>query len=130
MGNLVAFNIENGVHALGVALGSEVFKLNEAERAQVTRCVVKASAGRVPIDHQLGRRRHRPRGVLHREAEALGADALMVIPPSSFPVSAEEILDYYQAIDPPSASPSCCRTCRRLRSRRASRSRSPRPAAT
>src|SRR5947209_5751505 len=46
---LVEFNIEVGVHGLGVALGSEVFRLTEAERRQVTRIVVDQARGRVPI---------------------------------------------------------------------------------
>ncbi|RYY13906.1 MAG: dihydrodipicolinate synthase family protein, partial [Alphaproteobacteria bacterium] len=49
LANLVEFNIRAGVHGLGVALGSEVFKFNEAERAQVTACVIKAANRRVPI---------------------------------------------------------------------------------
>ena len=99
MGNLVAFNIKNGVHALGVALGSEIFKLNEAERAQVTRVVIKEAAGRVPIVINSGAAGTDLAVFYSKSAEALGADALMVIPPSFFPVSAEEILAYYQAID-------------------------------
>src|SRR5207302_8227063 len=46
---LVEFNIGAGVHGLGVALGSEVFRLSEAERRQVTRIVVDQVRGRVPI---------------------------------------------------------------------------------
>ena len=46
---LIEFNIAGGVHGLGVANGSEVFKLTEAERAQVVRCVVDAVRGRVPV---------------------------------------------------------------------------------
>jgi dihydrodipicolinate synthase/N-acetylneuraminate lyase len=38
--SLIDFNIDAGVHGLGVALGSEVFKLSEAERDHVTRLVV------------------------------------------------------------------------------------------
>ena len=47
--HLVEFNIAAGVHGLGVALGSEVFKLSEAERDQVTRIVVDEVRGRVPV---------------------------------------------------------------------------------
>ncbi len=42
---LVEFNLAAGVHGLGVALGSEVFKLSEAERKQVTRIVGQGSDG-------------------------------------------------------------------------------------
>ena len=47
--NLIEFNIAAGVHGLGVALGSEIFKLTEGERAQVTRRVVTTAGGRVPV---------------------------------------------------------------------------------
>ena len=99
MANLVEFNIRAGVHALGVALGSEIFKLNEAERAQVTRCVIKAAAGRIPIVINSGAAGTDLAVFYSKSAEALGADALMVIPPSFFPVGPDEILDYYKAID-------------------------------
>ena len=38
---LVEFNVQAGVHGLGVALGSEIVALSEAERQQVTRTVVQ-----------------------------------------------------------------------------------------
>ncbi len=47
--SLVEFNLATGVHGLGVALGSEVFKLSEAERELVTRVVVSQVGGRVPV---------------------------------------------------------------------------------
>ncbi|WP_375451348.1 dihydrodipicolinate synthase family protein [uncultured Devosia sp.] len=99
LANLVDFNIDAGVHGLGVALGSEIFKFNEAERAQVTACVIRAAAGRVPIVINTGAAGTDLAIHYSRAAEAAGADALMVIPPSFMPVSAEEIFDYYLAID-------------------------------
>jgi 4-hydroxy-tetrahydrodipicolinate synthase len=35
--SLIDFNVKAGVHGLGVALGSEIFKFSEAERDLVTR---------------------------------------------------------------------------------------------
>ena len=46
---LIDFNLDAGVHGLGVALGSEIFKLAEAERDQVTTIVVEQVNGRVPV---------------------------------------------------------------------------------
>ncbi|HMN29813.1 MAG TPA: dihydrodipicolinate synthase family protein, partial [Caldilineaceae bacterium] len=46
---LVEFDISAGVHGIGVALGSEIFKLSEAERDQVTRIVVDQVRGRIPV---------------------------------------------------------------------------------
>lgn len=99
--NLVEFNIGAGVHGLGVALGSEIFKLNEAERAQVTRIAVEATAGRVPMVVNTGAAGTDLAVFYSRSAETAGADALMVPPPLAIlaPASAEEVLGYYQAID-------------------------------
>ena len=97
--NLVEFNVSAGVHGLGVALGSEIFKFTEAERAQITACVVRAGRRRVPIIINTGAAGTDLAISYSKAAEAAGADALMIIPPSFMPASAEEILDYYVAID-------------------------------
>ena len=64
LARLIDFNIAAGVHGLGVALGSEIFKFNEAERDAVTRAVVRAGRGPGAGGDQHRRRRHRPRGLL------------------------------------------------------------------
>src|SRR3954470_8189 len=46
---LIDFNIAAGVHGLGVALGSEIFKFNESERDLLASAVVGHVAGRVPV---------------------------------------------------------------------------------
>ena len=96
--SLIEFNLRAGVHGLGVALGSEVFKLTEAERMAVTGVVVDQVAGRVPVVVNTGA--HGTDLAVHysRMAEENGADALMVLPPSFFPVGADEIVAYYRAI--------------------------------
>ncbi|MCY4116712.1 MAG: dihydrodipicolinate synthase family protein [Caldilineaceae bacterium] len=95
---LIEFNLEAGVHGLGVALGSEVFKLTEAERDAVTGIVVDQVAGRVPVVINTGAQGTDLAVHYSRMAEANGADALMVLPPSFFPVGADEIAAYYRAI--------------------------------
>jgi 4-hydroxy-tetrahydrodipicolinate synthase len=97
--NLIDFNIEAGVHGLGVALGSEVFKFSEAERDLVTKIVVGHVAGRVPVIINTGASGTDLAVQYSKAAERAGADALMVIPPHFMPTSAEEIVDYYRAID-------------------------------
>ena len=96
--SLVDFNIAAGVHGLGVAIGSEVFKFTEAERAQVTSCVVEQVRQRVPVVINTGAGGTALAVHYSRAAEDAGADALMVIPPSFLPAGAAEILDYYKAI--------------------------------
>jgi len=99
LANLVEFNVAAGIHGLGVALGSEIFKFTEAERAQVTACVLTAARRRVSIVINSGAAGTDLAVYYSKAAEAAGADALMVIPPTFMPVSAEEIFDYYVAID-------------------------------
>src|SRR5205809_2073851 len=75
---LVEFNIAAGVHGLGVALGSEIFRLSEAERRQVTRIVVDETRGRVPVVINTGAPGTDLAVLYSRTAEEAGADALMV----------------------------------------------------
>lgn len=95
---LIEFNLDAGVHGLGVALGSEIFKLSEAERDQVTRLVVDQVRGRVPVVINTGAPGTDLARFYSQRAEELGADALMILPPSFMPASPVEVLDYYRAI--------------------------------
>src|SRR5947199_9896160 len=47
--SVVEFNLENGVHGVGLALGSEMLKMTEAERERVTTVVVEQVRRRVPV---------------------------------------------------------------------------------
>lgn len=96
---LIDFNIDAGVHGLGVALGSEIFKLSEAERDHVTRVVVAQVRGRVPVVINTGAPGTDLAVLYSQRAQELGADALMILPPSFMPPSAGEIRDYFQAIN-------------------------------
>jgi len=97
--SLIDFNIDAGIHGLGVALGSEVFKFSEAERAEIVRIVVSQANKRVPVIINTGAAGTHL-AVQHAiAAEKGGADALMIMPPTFFPVGADEIFDYYSAID-------------------------------
>ena len=96
--SLVEFNLKAGVHGLGVALGSEVFKLSEAERDLVTRIVVDQVAERVPVVINTGAAATDLAVLYSKAAEANGADALMIMPPAFLPVGPAEVLEYYRAI--------------------------------
>jgi 4-hydroxy-tetrahydrodipicolinate synthase len=95
---LIEFNLEAGVHGLGVALGSEIFKLNEAERAQMTQIVVDQVNGRVPVVINTGAAGTDLAVYYSQAAEAQGADALMILPPAFMPAGSAEIRGYYRAI--------------------------------
>lgn len=96
--SLIDFNIQAGVHGLGVALGSEIFKLTESERLEVITIVVSQVQGRVPVIINTGANGTDLSIHYSKLAAGLGADALMVMPPSFWPVSADEILDYYKKL--------------------------------
>ena len=96
--NLVEFNIDNGVHGLGVANGSELFKLNEAERDHVVRCVVDAVAGRVPVVISTGAAGTQLAIQYSRQAQEAGADAIMLMPPSFMPIAFEAAVNYYREV--------------------------------
>ena len=102
---LIEFNLDAGVHGLGVALGSEVFKLTEAERARVTRIVVDQVATRAPVVINTGADGARLAVHYSRIAAENGADALMVLPPSFMPAGPDEILACYRAISDEVALP-------------------------
>jgi 4-hydroxy-tetrahydrodipicolinate synthase len=78
----VDFLLRAGVHGMVVlANASEGYAVTDAERARVIACVVRQAAGRVPVvatcNHPstVGAVRYA------REAEELGADAVMLLPP-------------------------------------------------
>jgi 4-hydroxy-tetrahydrodipicolinate synthase len=96
--SLVEFNLGAGVHGLGVALGSEVFKLSEAERDRVTRIVVDQVRKRVPVVINTGAAGTDLAVFYSQAAEHNGADALMIIPPSFMPAGPDEVREYYRAI--------------------------------
>lgn len=83
---------------LGVALGSEIFKLSEAERDHITTIVVDQVNGRIPVVINTGAPGTDLAVLYSQHAETHGADALMILPPAFMPASADEIRDYFRAI--------------------------------
>jgi dihydrodipicolinate synthase/N-acetylneuraminate lyase len=96
--NLVAFLLDAGVHGLGVALGSEVLRLTEAERVLVTQTVVAAVAGRVPV--VINTSGAGTAQALHysRMAREGGADALMLTGPAFLPAGDAGTRSYFKAV--------------------------------
>jgi 4-hydroxy-tetrahydrodipicolinate synthase len=79
---LVEFQIAEGIHGL-VPLGStgEFLSLTREERQEVIETVIATAAGRVPVLVGTGAE-FTPHAVeLSREAQAMGADGLMILPP-------------------------------------------------
>ena len=104
--NLVEAAMGDGVHGLAMfGLASEYYKLTEAERTKLTEWMIQQVNGRVPViisitDHA------REVAVQHgREAVALGADTLMVMPPFFLSPSADAFRRHVEAIASPVAVP-------------------------
>ena len=96
---LVDFQISEGIHGLiALASNGEFLSLDEEERHEVARIVVEAAAGRVPI--VIGTAAENTDHVIRytRDAEALGADAAMVLTPYYCWIDEDEIYTHYRRI--------------------------------
>ena len=94
----VEWLIEQGVHGLGIAMASEVFKLTESERDEVLKSVVTTANRRIPIVMNTGGEGTDVTVHYSRRAEELGADALMIRPTSYIPTTASEHVDYFTTV--------------------------------
>src|SRR3954451_6529103 len=85
-----------GVIVLGTT--GEFLSITDDERTQIVETAVRHVDGRVPV--LIGTMNaHTPNAVRYsREAEALGADGLMILPPYYFTPTDDEIFGYYRAI--------------------------------
>ena len=81
-----------------LALASEGYKLTDAERDDVAGMVIDAVAGRVPVVVSADGPGHMIAVDRARRAEALGASALMVLPPYFVTPDQQNLYDYYRQI--------------------------------
>ena len=96
--NEVEYCIDAGVDGIGVALGSEIFKLNETERIEIIDIVIQAVKDRLPVVINTGAASNKLAIQYSKQAEKQGAYAVMVMPPSFMPVGQEEIFEYFSEI--------------------------------
>jgi 4-hydroxy-tetrahydrodipicolinate synthase len=92
----VDFVIDAGVHGVGLALGSEILKLTEPERVQLIRVVVDQVRGRLPVVVNTGAQASVTAALFSRQAEDLGATAVMCMPPAM--ASSTETRAYFKAV--------------------------------
>src|SRR5438270_13857001 len=79
--NLIEHLLECGAHGLGLfGNASEGYALTSNERAAILKLVVEQVNGRVPLVVSSGHTGTDAAVELSKEAEAMGADALMVLP--------------------------------------------------
>lgn len=88
--------IERGVSALyPCGTTGEVKNLTPEERKAFAECVVKTADGRVPVFVQVGGETTEVTADLARHAYECGADGLGMLTPTYYPLTDEELLDYY-----------------------------------
>jgi 4-hydroxy-tetrahydrodipicolinate synthase len=96
---LVDHLILSGVHGLGLfGNASEGYALTPAERAAILKLVHREVNGRVPIVVSSGHTGANAAVELSKEAQDLGADALMVLPPYYMRTDADGMMFYFDAI--------------------------------
>ena len=95
----VDWQIEDGVHGL-IPLGStgEFLSLTRDERAAVAETVIKQAAGRVPVLIGTAAEWTDEAVEISREAEALGADGVMLVPPYYSSPTDEELTAHFTRV--------------------------------
>ena len=87
-----------GVDGLAIAMVSEIVRLSDSERRDLTLLAVAAAAGRVPVVASVGCESTKASVALAEHAREAGASALMAIPPVVVALPDAQIVDYYRAI--------------------------------
>ena len=95
---LTEFVIDSGADGLGIAMGSEIFKMSESERDLVLKTVVGQVNGRVQVVMHTGAQGTDLALNYSLRAKELGATALMVTPPTVLPVPNDIIVQHYVTI--------------------------------
>jgi 2-keto-3-deoxy-L-arabinonate dehydratase len=96
---LVRFLLESGAHGLGLfGNASEGYTLADDERRELSRVILDEVAGAVPVVISSGHSGTDQAVRLSVEAEAAGASALMVMPPSFMKPDAEGVFQYFKAL--------------------------------
>lgn len=95
----VDWQIDNGVHGLiPVASTGEFLSLSDAERRRVAEITIEQANGRVPVLVGTGAECTWDAVRYSREAEAMGADGVLVIPPFYSTPTDAELFAHYRAI--------------------------------
>ena len=96
---LVQYLLEAGAHGLGLfGNASEGYALRDEERRAILQVVTREVKGRVPLVVSSGHTGTQAAVDLSRQAEDLGADALMVLPPYYMKTDADGLMHYFETI--------------------------------
>lgn len=109
---VVAFTLACGAHGLVAPVNaSEFSSLSDAERQRVAEIVVEEAAGRVPVVIGVSGVSTEVAVQFTRHARAIGADAIIALPPYVRRASPEEISAYYAALARAFAGPVFIQNC-------------------
>jgi 4-hydroxy-tetrahydrodipicolinate synthase len=99
LADLTEWQIRQGIHGL-IPLGStgEFLSLSRDEKTLVAETVIRTAAGRVPVLIGTGAEDTREVVRMSREAEALGADGVMIIPPFYSTPTEQEVYHHYRTV--------------------------------
>lgn len=99
LAELTEWQIAQGIHGL-IPLGStgEFLSLSREETRAVADTVIQRAAGRVPVLIGTGAEDTREVVRLSRQAEQLGADGVMIIPPFYCTPTDDELVHHYKAV--------------------------------
>lgn len=89
---------EQGVDGIVLAMVSEVLRLTDAERAELTEFACERSSDRGPVIASVGAESSFAAAERARHAESVGAAAVMAIPPLSIPLDEPELRRYFERI--------------------------------
>lgn len=87
-----------GVDGLTIAMVSEVLRLSDRERRQLTALVVEAAAGRSPVVASVGAESTKAAVSLAVHAHNMGVAAVMAIPPVAVALPDEQTMAYFRAV--------------------------------
>lgn len=94
----VEWMVSVGVGGVGIAVASEIYKLTDPERDEVLSSVVKQVDGRIPVVMNTGAMGTDVTVHYSKRAEELGANALMIRPPSFIAMPAGEVIEFFARV--------------------------------
>lgn len=90
--------LATGVHGIGIAIGSEIFKLTQRERREMLGAVTAQVEGRVPVVMNTSAPGTAPAVELAAEAAEAGASRLMIWPPDFFALGPDAVIEHLSRI--------------------------------
>ena len=94
----VEWMVDVGVSGVGIAVASEIYKLTDTERDEVLASVVKQVDGRIPVVMNTGAMGTDVTIHYSKRAEELGANALMIRPPTFVALPAGEVIEFFSRV--------------------------------